>query len=154
MNLLDWLHGNRKTYYNPVLDPFIRHNKMTHDHVQSEDEDTYDRSAEGLLSLLHEPDDAHPANCISSLTEDGTHRPALDIDTPIKLRESSTPGNYHLYFEDIELTWKQYKKLLKALAKAGIIEEGYARVSIKRKQTILRLFPNKHEAPEDQPFRG
>ena len=69
--------------------------------------------------------------------ERGTHTPMLDIDVPARLVESSTPGHSHLYI-DVQMPWRKYKRLLKALMKAGIIEEGYYKMSVKRKATHLR----------------
>jgi hypothetical protein len=69
--------------------------------------------------------------------EPGTHALCIDIDMPAQLYPSKTPGHHHLYI-DIKLNWETYKELLQALAKAGIIEEGYAGASIARGCTALR----------------
>ena len=69
--------------------------------------------------------------------ERGIHTPMLDIDIPARLIESSTPGHSHLYI-DKEMTWRQYKRLLRALMKAGIIEENYYKESVRRKASHLR----------------
>lgn len=74
----------------------------------------------------------------SSLVGSKMHAPALDIDLPAWLIPSSTSGHNHLYL-DRELTWRQYKRLLKALGRAGILEKGYVKASIKRKETHLRV---------------
>lgn len=66
------------------------------------------------------------------------HRPVLDIDFPVKVVPSSTPGHFHLYL-DKEMSWEVYEELLKALGKAGILEEGYVRASIAREHTSVRL---------------
>lgn len=87
---------------------------------------------------LLEPDDEHPYNLVSSLCEDGFHRPALDIDIPVQLVPSSTEGHFHLYFPATKLTWEEYLLLLKALADAGIIEQNYLKHAMRRKQTTLR----------------
>lgn len=68
----------------------------------------------------------------------GLHSPALDIDVPAWLIPSSTPGHSHLYI-DAPMTWWTYKRLLKALAAAGIIEKGYLKASLKRGRTDLRV---------------
>jgi hypothetical protein len=81
----------------------------------------------------------------------GTHTPLLDIDMPAALIPSSTEGHYHLYI-DKEMTWREYKRFLKAMMKAGIIEKGYYKVSVKRKATQLRLpWIKKVEAPAVEP---
>lgn len=66
------------------------------------------------------------------------HRPILDIDMPVTVIPSSTPGHGHLYI-DKKLTWEDYSKLLNVLAEVGIIEEGYAAASIARQHTAVRL---------------
>lgn len=66
------------------------------------------------------------------------HAPVLDIDFHAELIPSSTPDHYHLYLDKI-MTWRQYKRLIKALAKAGIIEKGYADASIRRRHTAVRV---------------
>lgn len=77
------------------------------------------------------------ANLIGSELLDGRHSPALDIDMPCELVESSTPGHFHLYI-DCPMEWRQYRKLLKALTRAGIIQSGYLNASLHRKGTFLR----------------
>lgn len=77
------------------------------------------------------------ANLVSSELANGQHAPALDIDLPCQLIESTTPGHFHLYI-DKPMDWKQYEKLLKALGEAGILEPGYVSASIKRKGSFLR----------------
>lgn len=66
------------------------------------------------------------------------HRPVLDVDLPVHVLPSSTPGHNHLYI-DKEMTWSQYSKLLGVLADVGIIERGYARACESRKHSAVRL---------------
>lgn len=66
------------------------------------------------------------------------HKPVLDIDFPVTLIPSSTPGHFHLFL-DREMSWDVYEKLLYALADAGILEEGYVSASIQRGYTAVRL---------------
>lgn len=66
------------------------------------------------------------------------HKVVLDIDLPVRVYPSSTPGHYHLYI-DTPVTWPDYRNLLDALAQAGIIEPGYANASKDRGYTRLRL---------------
>lgn len=82
---------------------------------------------------------AEDAQVVSSELDEqrGMHTPMLDVDIPMRLVESSTPGHSHLYF-DVVMPWRKYRRLLKALAKAGIIEQNYYKVSVKRKGTHLR----------------
>ena len=84
----------------------------------------------------------HKAQIVTSLIRhpEGkkTHAPVLDIDVPSEWVPSSTPGHAHLYI-DVPMTWWRYKRLLKALAKAGIIEKSYVKVSIARGHTDVRV---------------
>jgi hypothetical protein len=66
------------------------------------------------------------------------HRPVLDIDIPMAIVPSSTPGHGHLYLDKV-LTWTQYAKLLDVLAEVGIIEPGYRDASHAREFTSVRL---------------
>lgn len=87
----------------------------------------------------------HQANCISSRLAgqdeertDMMHTVIVDIDHPVRVVESSTPGHYHLYI-DVPIPWSQYEPLLAALANAGVMEEGYYRAAVRREATHLRL---------------
>jgi hypothetical protein len=68
---------------------------------------------------------------------EGWHTPALDIDAPVYVLPSSTPGHHHLFI-DIPMPWRTYKKLLRALRDAGVIEPGYYNASVRRQATHLR----------------
>lgn len=81
------------------------------------------------------------ANVFSSEIADGTeqHRVVIDIDKiPVLVRESTTPGNYHLVI-DKAMSWPVYRDLLDALRDAGIIQEGYYQAAIARHASYLRL---------------
>lgn len=71
----------------------------------------------------HQVYDEDEANLISSLCEDGWHRPVIDIDLPVKA-VTSTNGGTHLFI-DKPMTFGDYLGLLCALAKVGIVEWGY-----------------------------
>jgi len=94
--------------------------------------------------------DLEKANIVSSLIKpkvdfladpnDKRHILAIDLDIPATLISSSTPGHHHLYIETKEgIPHHRYMALLHALADAGVIEEGYAQVSIARGHSDLRL---------------
>lgn len=68
----------------------------------------------------------------------GFHRPILDIDFPVVVIPSTTPGHNHLYI-DRPMPWRNYAKLLKVLAEVDIIEWGYADASIEREHSAVRL---------------
>lgn len=78
-------------------------------------------------------------NLVSSLCVDGKHRPALDIDVPVRVIPSSTGDHWHLYFPTVELDAEQYWKLLDALVEAGIVGYGFAYHSKRRGASWLRL---------------
>src|SRR5690348_415165 len=83
------------------------------------------KSGEGQQAIIPEVVPEEEANLVGSLTTRGTHMPVLDIDRiPVRLVESSTPGNYHLYI-DKEMPWETYLDLLWALVDAGILERGW-----------------------------
>ena len=85
------------------------------------------------------------AEVVSSEIGDGIHCITIDVDYPTYAIPSSTDGHFHLYI-DYPMTWRKYKRLLKALAKAGVVEEGYVDASIRRKHTAVRVpWRKKHE---------
>lgn len=75
------------------------------------------------------------------------HAPALDIDLPCTLIESSTKGHYHLYIDKV-MPWADYEKLLTVMTEVGIIEEGFLNMSVKRKCSLLRVRDKKHDPKE------
>jgi hypothetical protein len=66
------------------------------------------------------------------------HKPVLDIDVPVEIQPSSTPGHFHLAI-DKEMTWQQYERLLDILVEVGIVEPGFAAASISRGYSAVRL---------------
>lgn len=84
-----------------------------------------------------EPSTARDGNLLSSLCQDGMHRPVLDLDIPTRYEPSSTPGHSHLYI-DHPLTWEQYEQVLIVLAEVGILEKGYVGAAIAREATYVR----------------
>lgn len=78
------------------------------------------------------------ATLVSSKLADGQHAPALDIDLPCTLLESTTPGHFHLFI-DKPMSWRRYKAILRALKNADVIEDGYYGASVRRRMTMLRL---------------
>lgn len=84
------------------------------------------------------------------------HAVLLDLDYPAYLIESSTPGHHHLYL-DVPggVKHEDYMELLALLGRIGVIEEGYAEVSIKRGHSDLRLpWVTKHDQKQHQPGPG
>lgn len=85
------------------------------------------------------------ANVVSSEKKTGEGGPvrhvvALDIDYPAYVVETSTPGHHHIYL-DVPggVEHEDYMELLALLGRIGVIEKGYAEVSIKRGHSDLRL---------------
>ena len=80
------------------------------------------------------------ATAISSDIPDkpGRHYPVIDIDVPVVLVPSSTPGHSHLYINH-EMSWDDFKTLLFALTEAGVVEMGYTNATIDRGRADVRL---------------
>lgn len=68
------------------------------------------------------------------------HIVVLDIDYPAALVESTTAGHFHLFL-DVPggIPHGVYMDLLFQLAKAGVIEQGYADASERRGHSDVRL---------------
>lgn len=98
------------------------------------------------------------ANVITSLSATGNaaphfamHRPVIDIDFPVAVRESS-PGKSHLFI-DYPMTWSEYQELLRVMVSIGIVESGYLSASTERGYTAVRLpWIEKEQLP--QPATG
>lgn len=80
------------------------------------------------------------AKIITSELKDhpGFHAPVLDFDFPVTVIPSTTPGHYHLYLDQM-VNELQYYVLMNSLANAGLLEEGYARASVSRGYSAVRL---------------
>lgn len=114
--------------------------------------DEYAGTCEHEIRILCEPSDPR-AMLVSSEADSEfgeLHYPALDIDFPAELVPSSTEGHFHLYL-DCGMKWRTYKRLLKELARAGVIEKGYYGASVARGATMLRL---PHVKKGESPLRG
>lgn len=68
---------------------------------------------------------------------DQWHMPVIDLDFECHLEPSTTPGHSHLYVNRT-VTWRQYKRLLRAMHEVGMIETGFLRLSIHRGATFVR----------------
>lgn len=98
--------------------------KMPQELLDSLDGDDYEESFRGGVGQHDVPEPE--ANIITSLCEDGTHRPALDLDFPCELIPSSTPGHFHLLI-DKPMTETQYSYLLMVMEEVGLIQRGFRR---------------------------
>ncbi len=83
--------------------------------------------------------DAHLVGSLLTTETGGKrlHAPVIDIDVPMRLIPSATPGHSHLYI-DVPMSDAQFGGLLYAMVKAGVVEDGYANASVKRGQTFVR----------------
>lgn len=69
----------------------------------------------------------------------GHHTVAIDVDWPVHAIPSSSPGHYHLWIDCPPMPWWRYRRLLRALKQAGVIEPGYYSAAVARRATHLRL---------------
>lgn len=65
------------------------------------------------------------------------HLPVLDIDFEAHLVPSSTPGHYHLFLNQ-PIPWREYRRLLKALARAGIVEKDWVKSALSHGMSMVR----------------
>ena len=65
------------------------------------------------------------------------HMPVIDLDGPHKLIKSSTSGHSHLYI-DQPITWRKYRRILRALYKAGVIEYGWYMTAKRYRMSFVR----------------
>lgn len=97
--------------------------------------------SEGVASILRvQPNKYEPNELVEPYKEleDGSvHYLALDIDHPTLAIESSTTGHYHLYIKK-PIRWDDYVNIMDAMAKAGLVEEGYVAAAKRRGWTCLR----------------
>lgn len=66
------------------------------------------------------------------------HRVMLDIDVESWRIPSTTPGHAHLYFGPT-VTWRQYKRVIRAMCLAGLVEEKFYRAACGAHMGMLRL---------------
>jgi len=105
-------------------------NRLTFINIDLDNPESYP----GIITDCNDPS----ANLVGSLCGDGYHRPALDIDLPCELVESSTEGHFHLYI-DKPLTFNAYRKLIVALVEAEIMDKAHLRHLDRNGSSLLRL---------------
>jgi hypothetical protein len=86
---------------------------------------------------IMEVDSENEANLIASLTVNDTHAPVIDLDLPVRLLPSKTPGHFHLYL-DVEMPKEDYFKLLQVMSEVGLVEEGYYKASVSQGSSYVR----------------
>jgi hypothetical protein len=81
------------------------------------------------------------------------HCIAVDVDWPVHVVESSTPGNHHLYVEVGDgIPQSAYFKWLQASADIGLLQPGYVAACIARGHSDLRLpWVTKADTPPSEP---
>lgn len=88
----------------------------------------------------------------SKINQEGDlHAPCIDIDAPVMVIPSATPGHYHLYI-DKQISWNDYQLLLHTLSSVGIVEEGYVKASVTNGFSSLRTpgtYKDTTQAPPD-----
>jgi hypothetical protein len=75
-------------------------------------------------------------NLVGSRREDWSHIPLFDLDVNAELLRSKTDGHYHLAI-DRAVSWRAYLRILKAMVKAGLIEESWYRLVKQRGAAYL-----------------
>lgn len=90
------------------------------------------------------------AELVGSRVNDTQHYPAIDLDIPLWIRETS-PGKFHLYI-DFPVDDAAYWPLLDAMVDAGLVQHGFVAASKERGQTHLRLKPKGNNAHNEVPF--
>lgn len=83
------------------------------------------------------PSDASDANLVGSARLDGLHAPVLDVDKPVRLVPSTTTGHHHLYI-DVPMSWRSYRRLLRALYLGGVVDRSVYWRSLDRRATYVR----------------
>jgi len=104
----------------------------------SEVDGTVDLFEFGPGLILDDSDDPFGLPPIRMVKHENMHTVAIDIDHEVKVIGSSTEGHYHLLI-DVPMPWWKYRRLLKAMKVAGIIEPGYYAAAVGRRATFLRL---------------
>lgn len=103
------------------------------------------------VSEVLEPATPVEANLVGSRRADGLHAPALDLDHRAHLVPSTTAGHFHLYI-DVPMTWRAYRRLLRAFYRAGILDRSVYWRSLDRGSTYVR--PPGVQKTEEESVRG
>lgn len=95
------------------------------------------------MKNLEETKDLNDADIVASETRSlgrrkGKHLVMFDVDIPMSVVPSTTPGHNHVFF-DTYVTRGQLFHLLDVMADCGIVEQGYVSASKARGFTALRL---------------
>lgn len=108
------------------------------------DSTTFDENGHSPLDDIAETEDINAADIVSSEAKPlegftSKHMVMFDVDIPMEVIESSTPGHYHVYFPGTGVGKDALFYLLAELSNCGIVEPGYVAASKARGFTALRL---------------
>jgi hypothetical protein len=120
--VLKWVAGGDSAAWDKSIEP-NPHNNL---------EETLDLNLADIVTSEVIPMFSFPS-------DDPKHMVMFDVDVPMVVIPSSTPGHNHVYFPNTYVSKNDLFNLLDALAGAGIVERGYAEASKARGFTALRL---------------
>lgn len=99
--------------------------------------DRYDDNGDPLLPAPSTS--VETAELIGSKIRGSTrHTVMLDVDHPVVVVPSSTPGHYHVYI-DVPVEHRPYERLLQALSEAGVVQSGWVQAALELGESVLRL---------------
>lgn len=94
---------------------------------------------------LHVEYEIEPGNKLPTAHVQPRHKPVLDIDMPVWVKESTTEGHFHLII-DHEMPWRDYRRLLIVMKEVGILETGFVDAALSRKGSWIRTpWTKKHK---------
>jgi hypothetical protein len=141
------MQDNNEAGASPRTHPFPG-NVLMHVHGMGTDSEDMPDHTEEVRTVVEDLDAAMvltstyvrrgPLSRFANPTNEPLHRPVLDIDLPVTLLSSTTPGHHHLLI-DHPMTWSRYLDLLDALVNAGIVEPGYVKAAQARGHTAVRV---------------
>jgi hypothetical protein len=93
---------------------------------------------------VEETDDLDTADVVSSVRKGlrgftSKHMVMFDLDVPIEVIPSSTPGHSHVYFPETNVSESALFALFEHMVNCGIVEPGYLGASRARGFAALRL---------------
>lgn len=116
--------------------------KMKPDYIKDrltawfDDSEDISSNESGWLPNSNESDYSK-ANLVTSRTMTLLHLPVIDIDLPCKLEPSTSDNCYHLYINK-EVKWEDYIEMLQAMAKCGIVQQGWVNATVHRGYSAVR----------------
>lgn len=136
--LRKWVVEKWSTTYQPMLGPMTENEMFAFEmgggrkHVETESEHRTEVNGLALAEAVSSED-----------VKTGKHHILIDIDRPCALIPSTSNGHFHLYVQmgtmGDGMDFDDYAEWLRASAKLGLIEDGYAQASIRRRATFIRL---------------